>query len=73
MSEQNHRMRPVDSGEPAGAERHAGVSPIMLVSGLFALAVVVVALVWGTTSTDRTGTAANPPASTIGAGSNAAR
>ena len=67
MTEQDHRMRPVDSGEPAEPDRHSGVSPTVLVSGLFALAVVVIALVWGTTSTDRTNTAANPPAGTIGA------
>ena len=73
MTEQDHRMRPVDSGEPAGPHRSSAVSPTMLVSGLFALAVVVIALVWGTTTADRTGTAANPPASTSGAGSSPAR
>jgi hypothetical protein len=72
MSDQDHRMRPVDSG-PAEAGDRRGVSPTVLVSGLFALAVVVIALVWGTTSTDRTGTAANPPANTTGAAGNPAR
>jgi hypothetical protein len=73
MTEQDHRMRPVDSGEPAGSERKSSaVSPAVLVAGLIVLSAVVIGLVWGTTA-ERTGTAANPPASTAGAGGSPAR
>ena len=66
MTEQDHRMRPVDSGEPKEPHRSSAVSPAMLVAGLIVLSAVVIGLVWGT-SAERTGTAANPPANTAGA------